>query len=254
MLHFNLCSSSIIRIVILFLAVFSGWVESGELRIAAASDLNPVLNEIVRSFEKQSGNVARISFGSSGNLYAQILQGAPYDVFLSADSEYPTKLIKHGFADPKSFTIYAGGKIVLWTLRNIPVENGLAALMDPAVKRVAVPNPRHAPYGRAALSALKHAGVYDSVQSKLILGENVSQTAQFVHSEAVDAGIVSLSSVLSQAVKNRGSYWIVPQNTYPVLEQAGVVVQSSSNPHLAQSFLHFLQSTQARAIFSRYGY
>ena len=178
----------------------------GTVTVAAASDLTYAMNEIAANFEKATGCTVRLSMGSSGNFLTQIENGAPFDVFFSADIAYPKKLEAEGLAAPGSTYLYAIGKIVLWTRKDsrVDVGKGFAALRDPAVQKIAIANPEHAPYGRAAEEALRHSGVYDAVKDRLVLGENISQAAEFVESGNADAGIVALSLVLSPAMKDKG--------------------------------------------------
>ena len=178
----------------------------GTVTVAAASDLTYAMNEIAANFEKATGCTVRLSLGSSGNFLTQIENGAPFDVFFSADIAYPKKLEAEGLAAPGSTYLYAIGKIVLWTRKDsrVDVGKGFAALRDPAVQKIAIANPAHAPYGRAAEEALRKAGVYDAVKDRLVLGENISQTAEFVESGNADAGIIALSLVLSPTMKDKG--------------------------------------------------
>src|SRR2546425_1404346 len=153
----------------------------GEITVAAAADLNVALSEVAASYQKATGNTVRLSFGSSGNLFNQIQNGAPFDIFFSADLDYPQKLIGAGLAEPSSFYRYAGGRLVLWVpaSASLDVEHrGMNALLDPSVKKIAIANPQHAPYGRAALAALRYFELYDKAVGRLILGDRVSQTAQ----------------------------------------------------------------------------
>src|SRR5262245_24730695 len=154
------------------------------LTIAAASDLQAVLPIIAQNFEQQTGVTARLTFGSSGNFFSQLQNGAPFDLFLSADLEYPQQLIKGGQGVADTLVEYASGRIVLWARSDagLDVQQGLRMLTDPRVRRVAIANPEHAPYGRAAVAALRHERLYDVVQPKLVFGENISQAAQFVQS------------------------------------------------------------------------
>src|SRR5438105_9785553 len=152
-----------------------------ELTIAAASDLQPVMKAIVTRFEKETGSKTKITYGSSGNFFAQLQNGAPFDVFLSADVEYPKKLEAAGLTEPGGLYEYATGKIVLWVPNSSPLDlkRGLKVLLDPQAAKIAIANPQHAPYGKAAVAALEHEKIYDQVKPKLVLGENIAQTAQF---------------------------------------------------------------------------
>lgn len=226
------------------------------ITVAAAADLQPVMTDIAARFEKRSGAVVKLSFGSSGNFFAQIQNGAPYDLFFSADVDYPTKLKDAGLIEPGSLYPYATGKIALWARDRsaIDVRKGLTVLASATIRKVAIANPSHAPYGRAAEAALKSAGLWDSVSSKLVLGENVAQTAQFVQSGNADVGIVALSLVLAPTMKDQGKYLVVPQNLYPPLQQAAVIVKNSQHKHLAWSFLQFMNNSEITSLLEQYGF
>lgn len=228
----------------------------GEVTIAAASDLTYAMNEIVATFEKETGCTARLSFGSSGNFLTQIENGAPFDVFFSADIAYPKKLESEGLAAPGSTFLYAVGKIVLWVRRDSPLDlkSGLAALRDPSVKKISIANPAHAPYGRAAEDALRKAGIYDAVKDRLVLGENISQAAQFIQSGNADAGIIALSLAVSPPMKNDGRYEAIPETLYLPIEQGAVVTRAAHNPAGARMFLDYVQKPAAAAVLERFGF
>ena len=249
--------------VVLITALTSpfSWTEekkSGpELLVAAAADLNPALQDIARQFEKKTGVRVKLSFGASGSLTQQIQNGAPYDLFFSADMEYPRQLIARGQADAASLRKYSLGQLVLWVPANSPLDverRGIEALLDVSVKKIALANPQHAPYGRAAVAALKHAGLYDRLSDRLVLGENVSQAAQFAESGNAQAGFVALAHALSPARKNTGKFWVVPPDYYPRLEQGVVVVSSSRHKKEAADFLRFLRTRDASDVLGRYGF
>ena len=174
-----------------------------EITIAAASDLNFAFREIVTEYEKTTGNHVRLTLGSSGNFFAQIQNGAPFDLYFSADIAYPRKLEEAGLTVPGSLYQYAVGRIVLWTGHesHIDVTQGFEALREPTVKKIAIANPKHAPYGRAAVAAMEYFKVYDQVKDKLVLGENISQAAQFIESGACEIGIIALSLALAPTMK-----------------------------------------------------
>jgi molybdate transport system substrate-binding protein len=228
----------------------------GSVTVAAASDLTYAMNEIASNFEKATGCTVRLSMGSSGNFLTQIENGAPFDVFFSADIAYPKKLDAEGLAAPGSTYLYAIGKIVLWTRNDSRVEvgKGFAALRDPAVKKIAIANPEHAPYGRAAEEALRQSGVYDAVKDRLVLGENISQTAEFVESGNADAGILALSLVLSPAMKDKGRAWTIPENLYTPIQQGVVAVRAAANPQGARQFLDYIKMPATAALLERYGF
>src|SRR5581483_3732290 len=178
-----------------------------ELHIAAAADLNFALPEVAKAFEVQTGSKVLPSFGSSGNLFAQIQSGAPFDVFCSADMEYPRKLATSGHALPQTLRQYASGRLVLWVRNESKLNferDGIKTLLDPSIRKIAMANPEHAPYGRAAVAALQKAKLYDQVKEKLVLGENVSQTAQFVTSGNADVGMISLSLAQAADLQKQG--------------------------------------------------
>jgi len=228
----------------------------GQISIAAAADLQSAMPEIAARFERETGIRVKLSFGSSGNFFAQIQNGAPYDLFLSADVDYPKKLEAAGLTETGSHYQYASGKIVLWVPSGstVNVNRGLDVLLDPAVKKVAIANPAHAPYGRAAESALRKAGVWDRISSKLVLGENISQTAQFVQSGNADAGILALSLVLAPAMKDKGSYFLISQEWYAPLQQAAVVLKGSAHRESARRFLEFLKTSETQSLLREYGF
>jgi molybdate transport system substrate-binding protein len=225
------------------------------LAVAAASDLQAALPEVIARFEKESGTKVAVSFGSSGNFFAQIQNGAPFDVFLSADVDYPTKLVASGHADGASLYQYATGRIVLWTRRasGIDLSKGLGVLREPAVKRIAIANPQHAPYGRAAVDALKSSRLYDVVQPKLVLGENISQAAQLVDSGNAEVGILALSVALGQALR-AGVYFEVPSSAHPPIQQAAVVLNAARNVDRARQLLAFFKRPATIQLLQRFGF
>ena len=178
-----------------------------EITIAAASDLNFAFKEIITEYEKATGNHAKLTFGSSGNFFAQIQNGAPFDLYFSADIAYPRKLEEASLTVPGSLYQYAVGRIVMWTGHelHIDVTQGFEALREPTVKKIAIANPKHAPYGRAAVAAMEYFKIYDQVKDKLILGENISQAAQFIESGACDIGIIALSLAVAPTMKSKGT-------------------------------------------------
>lgn len=227
-----------------------------ELKIAAASDLSAAFKDVVAAFEKHSGARVKVSFGSSGNFFAQIQNGAPFDLFFSADVNYPQKLVEAGFAERESLYEYAIGRLVLWVPRSSPLDverSGLEALRHASAKKIAIANPQHAPYGRAAVAALEKEGVYTAIKNKLVLGENVSQAAQFVQSGNADVGLIALSLALAPQMKD-GKYWLVPESMHPPLRQAAIIVRSSRAKQAARDFLAFLRAKEGQAIMERYGF
>lgn len=253
----RLCRGRLLRrAFILFSFFVSSAVGAQTLRIAAASDLEFVLPDLTAQYEKQSGVKLAITYGSSGNFFAQIQNGAPFDLFLSADNTYPRKLAEAGYGDANSVAIYARGLLAIWLSPDSPLDltaDGFRTLLDPRIQKIAIANPSHAPYGRAAIAALRNVGLYDQLKSKLVLGENVSQAAQFVQSGSAQAGLIALSLALSPAMMSGKRYELYGWR-YPTIEQSAVVLKSSTNKQVAGAFLEFLKSPEARGIFKRYGY
>ncbi|HUS18690.1 MAG TPA: molybdate ABC transporter substrate-binding protein [Terriglobales bacterium] len=229
-----------------------------ELTIAAASDLQFALPEIVSAFEQQHpGQKVRVVFGSSGNFLAQIQNDAPFDVFLSADVEYPRRLEDAGLTKKDSLYVYGVGRIVVLAARPRMVDvkrEGLPALARRGFKRIAIANPSHAPYGRAAKAALQKAGVWDAVKDKIVTGENISQAVHFVRSGNAEAGIVALSMVLSPRMGIEYEHWVVPQELYPELQQAAVILKASKHTKSADEFVAFLKSDTGQKILKTFGF
>jgi len=234
---------AVIQVLVAFLFI-SPWCAAQNLTIAAAADLQFAMHDIVGQFQKQTGKDVRVIYGSSGNFFQQIPNGAPFDVFFSANLDYPKKLEAAGLTEPGSFYQYARGKIVLWVPNDskINVNSGLPVLLEAGVRKIAIANPQHAPYGQAAIAAMQKAGVYDKVKDKFVLGENISQTASFVMSGAADVGIVALSLALSPNMKGKGDFAVIPQDLYPPIEQACVILSSSKNKETAKQFLSFIKT------------
>ena len=227
-----------------------------EITIAAASDLNFAFREIVTEYEKTTGNHVRLTLGSSGNFYAQIQNGAPFDIYFSADIAYPRKLEEAGLTVPGSLYQYAVGRIVMWTRHEsrIDVTQGFEALREPTVKKIAIANPKHAPYGRAAVAAMEYFKVYDQVKDKLVLGENISQAAQFVDSGAADVGIIALSLALAPPMQAAGHYWEIPADSYPPIKQGAVILKGGKNQESSKAFLSFIQGAEGQTMMKRYGF
>ncbi|HSF67985.1 MAG TPA: molybdate ABC transporter substrate-binding protein [Nitrospiraceae bacterium] len=227
-----------------------------EIAIAAASDLNFAIKEVIAEYEKATGNRVKLSLGSSGNFYAQLTNGAPFDLYFSADIGYPKKLEEAGLIVPGSLYRYAVGRIVLWTNHSShrDVSKGLEVLRDPAIKKIAIANPKHAPYGRAAVAAMQHFKVYDDAKDRLVMGENISQAAQFVESGACEIGVIALSLALAPTMKAGGTYWEIPSDAHPPLEQGAAILKSSKQQKTAQQFLEFMQGAKGQDIMRRYGF
>lgn len=228
-----------------------------EITVAAASDLSIALKEIGDSYEKKTGVKVNCSFGASGALTQQIQNGAPFDLFFSADMDYPRQLIAAGEADGATLYQYAVGRLVLWVPEGSPLDvehKDMSVLLDPSVKKIAIANPQHAPYGRAAVAALKHDGVYDRVADRLVLGENVSQAAQFVESGNAQAGFVALAHAVAPGIGGKGKYWEVPAEDYPPLLQGVVVLSHSQHKKEATQFLEYVKTKESAGLFQKYGF
>ncbi|MBI2559734.1 MAG: molybdate ABC transporter substrate-binding protein [Planctomycetes bacterium] len=235
-----------------------GYAQSKEILVAAASDLNFAMNDIVKAFEVNHKEVkVKVSYGSSGTLFAQISNGAPFDVFFSADIQYPELLEKDGLVLPGSKTLYAIGKLVLWVPKDsiIDIENsGINVLTHPSIRKIAIANPQHAPYGRVAIAAMQNLGVYERVKGKFVFGENISQTAQFVQSGAADIGIIALSVALSPSMQTAGRYWEIPPDSYPLIEQGYVILRNGNNHDAARIFTDFFSSSEGKKILAKWGF
>jgi len=247
-----------IRILITFLAIISicQFCAAQSITVAAAADLQSAMQEVAERFHKETGKDVKLIYGSSGNFFQQIQNGAPFDMFFSANLDYPKKLEAAGLSEPGSYYEYAKGKIVLWVPKDstLDLSSGLQALLNPSIKKIAIANPQHAPYGQAAVAAMQKAGIYDKVKDKLVLGENISQTASFVVSGSTDAGIVALSLALSPNMKDKGRYAEIPAAQYPPSEQACIILNSSKNKEKAKQFLSLIKTAEITETLRRYGF
>jgi molybdate transport system substrate-binding protein len=227
------------------------------LTIAAAADLKFALDDLVKQFEeKYPATKVNVTYGSSGNFFAQFQNGAPFDLFFSADIGYPRKLAEKGLGADDVF-LYAIGCIVVWVPKDSPVavdKLGIKALLEPSIRKIAVANPEHAPYGRAAVAALKALNVYDQVASRLVYGENIAQTAQFVQSGAADVGILALSLAVAPQMRDAGRFWQVPLDAYPRMEQGGIILKSAKNLETARAFRDFVLGDHGREVLKHYGF
>src|ERR1700722_11242177 len=243
--------------LVLFVTITGTFATTQEITVAAAADMSAALPDLVAAYTKKTGEAVKLSFGASGNLTNQIRNGAPFDIFFSADEQYPQQLIGEGLATKETLYRYAVGRLVLWVPNDSPLDLsklGIKALLEPSVKKIAIGNPATAPYGRAAEAALKHFGIYDQVSSRFVVGENISQAAQFVESGNAQAGLIALSHALAPAMKDKGRYWTVPLSAYPTLNQAAVVISKSKQSDAAKKFLDFLRSPEASSLLTRYGF
>jgi len=251
------------RSLIAFLALVS-WVSiplaeaaDHEINVAAAADLSAALREVAANYEKRTGVAVKLSFAASGALTQQIQNGAPFDVFFSADMEYPRQLIAGGQAESATLYRYGVGRLVLWVPRDSPLDvehKGMDVLLDPAVKKISIANPQHAPYGRAAVAALKHYALYEKVSDRLVQGENVSQAAQFVESGNAQVGFVALAHAVAPAMQGKGKYLMVPAEAYPPLDQGVVLISHSPHRKDAVAFLEYLKTTEVAEVLRRNGF
>jgi molybdate transport system substrate-binding protein len=227
-----------------------------DLRVAAAADLTYCIGNINTAFKKENPGInLLVTTGSSGSLAAQIQNGQPFEVFLSADLTYPRKLVEAGLADRKSLLPYARGQLALWTMDpTLNVAKGLSLLTDPAIAKVGIANPAAAPYGRAARAALEKEAVWNAVRPKLVMRDDTFQAAQLVQAGSADAGIVALSLLKSAPLKDVGKFWLIPPGNYPPLEQAAVLTSKGKDQPDAQRYMAFLQSAEAQGIFEKCGY
>ena len=235
---------------LLALPTFAG----GRITIAAAADLKFALEEILVAFRQANpGEHVETIYGSSGKFHTQIRQGAPFDLFFSADIEYPRLLAKEGLS-ASAVKPYALGRIVLWSISRDAGKLSLADLADPAIRKIAIANPKHAPYGQRAEEALRAAGIWDKIESRLVMGENIAQTAQYVQTGNADVGLIALSLALSQEMAARGGYALIPDSLHRPLEQGFIITKRAAGNPLAQQFADYMGSTEARRIMVRWGF
>lgn len=228
------------------------------VRVAAAADLNFALDTLIKEFDGDTLDFpVEVTYGSSGNLTAQIAQGAPFDLLLSADIRYPNVLVTSGSAKADGVFQYAVGRLVVWVRNDSPIDiESLhhTALSDPSVRKIAIANPDHAPYGEATVAALKTLGLYEAVAPRFVLGENIAQAAQFVESGAADIGVIALSLAIAPAMANKGRYWEIPLENFPRIVQAGVIVSASRQQERAGILRDAILSQNGGEILSRYGF
>ena len=245
----------------LVVCVVAAWLQAipargQEIAVAAAADLKFAMTDVAGQYEKQTGNKVNVTYGSSGNFFSQLQNGAPFDLFFSADIDYARKLDAAGLAEPGTLYLYAIGRIAIWTPPDSKMDVtalGWKALLDERVQKIAIANPEHAPYGRAAIAAMQKAGIYEEVKSKLVYGDNISQAAQFVQSGSAQAGIVALSLAISAGMKD-GKRWDIPEDMHPPIEQAAILMKNAKNKEAARAFLDFVKSDGARATLAKYGF
>jgi molybdate transport system substrate-binding protein len=224
------------------------------LRLAAAADLQPVLPPILEQFRQITGIRMETTYQASAMLTTQIMNGAPFDVFFSADLGYPKRLIDANLADGPAPITYAKGTLVLWTRSDSALpQPSLDLLRNPRLKRLAIANPERAPYGRAAVAALNKLNLYDSLKSRLVTAENIAQAGQFADSGNVDAGLISLTAAMTPRMASDGTYFVIPSDLYPPIEQGAVIVSKSQRRDQARKLLDFLLSAPVQAQLAKSG-
>lgn len=236
------------------LLAFAGNIHS-QITIAVAANVQFAMEELKTEFKKSTGIEIKTSYGASGKFCTQIKNGAPYDVFISADMDFPDSLYKWGYAKEKPRP-YAFGKLVLWTMKDLDLAPGISVLADSGVVKIAVADPRRAPYGREAVMALKKAGLFDKIESKLVYGENISQVAQYILTGNADIGFNAKSVVLAGEVASKGKWKEVDSALYAPIAQGVVLCKHGweNHPVPSRRFYEFLFSDKARAVFLRFGY
>jgi len=242
--------ATILAVATLALGLLAPAATAGEAKVAVAANFTNAAKEIAARFETSTGDRAVFSFGSTGQLYTQISQGAPFEVFLAADQERSKKAVAENLAVSGTLFTYATGKIVLYS-REPGVVNGEAILKTAAFNKIAIANPVTAPYGAAAVQAMKALGVYDALSAKFVQGNNIAQTFQFVDSGNAAVGFVALSQI---ALHDKGSRWIVPEALYSPIAQDAVLLKRGAENPVARAFLAFLKGPEARAVKQKYGY
>jgi molybdate transport system substrate-binding protein len=224
------------------------------LRVAAAADLQPVLPALIHNFEKSSAAKVQVSYASSATLTTQILNGAPYDIFLAANLAFPQTVVAASLADESAPITYAEGSLVLWERHGL-FHHGLTmqSLTSPSVHRIAVANPVHAPYGAAAMSAIQSLGLKTALQSKLVFAENIAQAAQFGQSGNADCALISKTLAITKAMQQAGGFVAVPVSAYPPILQGAVVLRNASHRQTALDFLHYMESPAGRNLLATGG-
>ena len=225
-----------------------------KITIAAAADLKFAMDEIVTAFRQtHPAEQVDVIYGSSGKFHAQIQQGAPYDLYFSADIAFPRALAQAGFA-ASEVKPYALGRIVLWSASLDASKMTLESLSDPQITRIAIANPKHAPYGKRAEEALRSLGLWEKLAPKLVYGENIAHTAQFVQTGNAQVGILALALAISPELASKGTYWLIPDTLHQPLEQGFVITQRAQGNALARRFADYMASPPARAVMARYGF
>jgi molybdate transport system substrate-binding protein len=241
---------SVLVVTLAVLGFLAAPAVAGQTNVAVAANFTEPAKEIAALFKEKTGDNAVLIFGASGSFLTQITHDAPFQVFLSADEDRPKAAIEGGYAVPKSRFTYAIGRLVLWS-KVIDVTKGDEVLKSGAFSKLAIANPNAAPYGTAAVETMKALGVYDAVKPKIVQGNSIAQTFQFVDTKNAELGFVALSQVKSIPA---GTQWLVPQNLYAPIKQDAVLLKKGENDEAAKSFLNFLEGPEARAVIEKFGY
>jgi molybdate transport system substrate-binding protein len=229
-------------------------VAQDKILIAAASDLKFAMDSLITLFKTINEGKVAVTYGSSGKFHEQILNGAPFDIFFSADVAYPNQIKEANLADSDIYA-YGKGRIVLWSKKLDPNLRGMQTLLDPSIEKIAIANPMHAPYGKRALESIDYFKLSSVIKPKLVYGENISQTAQFVSTGAADIGIIALSLALSPNMqKENGQYFMIPENSHQALIQGALITAHGRNSALTRTFLEFIKGNQASAVLTHFGF
>jgi len=245
----------LIKSLLLACAIFAaGAAQANKVTIAAAADLKFAMDEIVAHFKAENPKEQiEVIYGSSGKFHTQVQQGAPYDLYFSADIAFAENLFRTGHA-ASPVTPYAVGRIVLWSSSMDASKMTLDSLTDPRVARIAIANPKHAPYGKRAEEALRATKLWDKVERKLVYGENIAHTAQFVETGNAQLGIIALALALNPTLANKGGYWLIPDNLHEPLEQGFIITKRAANNATAKRFADYMNSKASRATMTKYGF
>lgn len=240
-----------------FLLVFPGMTmqsHADEVQVAVASNFTAPMQKIAAEFEKDTGHKALLSFGSTGKFYAQIKNGAPFQALLSADDETPARLEREGLAVSGTRFTYAIGTLVLWSANTTLVDSKGEVLKKGAFKKLALANPKLAPYGRAAMETLNKLGIHATLEPRFVQGENIAQTFQFVGTGNTELGFVALSQVMKDGKISSGSAWVVPADLHSPIRQDAVILPGGKDNAAAQALMKYLKESKAKAIIRGYGY
>lgn len=241
-----------LRILSIWLVSLSPVLHAEEITIAVAANFNFAMEELVTAFETESGHKVNVAYGSSGRLYAQIVNGAPYQLFFSADQEKPQALVEEGLAEESNHFTYAVGTLLLWWLESD--KDIYEVLNNGSLERIAIANPRVAPYGKAAMQVLESLGLVEQYENRLVMGENVSQVYQFTATGNTEAGFIALSQISQFDNPLLGTGWIVPPQLHEPIYQDVVLLKNAENNLVAKAFLDFIKGEQAKTIIDRFGY